>query len=77
MTTRRSNSSTESARLRCDQLLSNTVRVHRKLRRAGFEAELNVYEGKFHAQYPFDDRVPETQEAFTDIAVFFGKHLGR
>ena len=60
-----------------DQLLSNTVRVHRKLRRAGVEADLNVYEGESHAQYQFDDRVPETREAFTDIAAFFGRHLGR
>ena len=28
-----------------DLLLSNTVRVHRKLRQAGVEAELHVYEG--------------------------------
>ena len=59
-----------------DQLLSNTVRVHRKLKRAGVEAELNVYEGESHAQYQFDDRVPETREAFSDIAAFFGRHLG-
>jgi monoterpene epsilon-lactone hydrolase len=31
-----------------DLFLSNTVRVHRKLRRAGVEAELNVYEGMSH-----------------------------
>ncbi len=60
-----------------DQLLSNTVRVHRKLRRAGVETDLNVYEGESHAQYQFDDRVPETKEAFGDIAAFFGKHLGK
>lgn len=60
-----------------DQLLSNTVRVHRKLKRAGVEAELNVYEGESHAQYQFDDRVPETREAFTDITTFFGRHLGQ
>ena len=59
-----------------DLLLSNTVRVHRKLRRAGVEAELVVFEGQSHAQYQFDDRVPETQEAFGEIADFFGKHLG-
>ncbi len=59
-----------------DLLLSNTVRVHRKLKRAGVEAELEVYEGESHAQYQFDDRVPETREAFTDIATFFGQHLG-
>jgi len=60
-----------------DQLLSNTVRVHRKLRRAGVETDLNVYQGESHAQYQFDDRVPETKEAFGDIAAFFGKHLGQ
>jgi acetyl esterase/lipase len=59
-----------------DLLLSNTVRVHRKLRRAGVDAELVVFEGQSHAQYQFDDRVPETKEAFGEIARFFGKHLG-
>ncbi len=60
-----------------DLLLSNTVRVHRNLRRAGVEAELVVFEGQSHAQYQFDDRVPETEEAFGEIAHFFDKHLGR
>jgi acetyl esterase/lipase len=60
-----------------DLLLSNTVRVHRKLRRAGVEAQLEVYEGQSHAQYQFDDRVPETREAFGEIAAFFDKHLAK
>jgi monoterpene epsilon-lactone hydrolase len=60
-----------------DLLLSNTVRVHRKLREAGVEAQLEVFEGESHAQYQFDDRVPETKEAFGEIAAFFDKHLGR
>jgi acetyl esterase/lipase len=34
------------------------VRVHRALRAAGVEAELEVYEGQSHAQYLFDDRLP-------------------
>jgi monoterpene epsilon-lactone hydrolase len=59
-----------------DLLLSNTVRVHRKLREAGVEAQLEVYEGQSHAQYQFDDRVPETREAFGEITAFFDKHLG-
>jgi monoterpene epsilon-lactone hydrolase len=59
-----------------DLLLSNTVRVHRKLREAGVEAELEVYEGQSHAQYARDDRLPETREAFGEIAAFFDKHLG-
>jgi monoterpene epsilon-lactone hydrolase len=60
-----------------DLLLSNTVRVHRKLREAGVEASLQVYEGVSHAEYMFDDTAPETKEAFTEIADFFDKHLGQ
>jgi acetyl esterase/lipase len=60
-----------------DLFLSNTVRTHRKLRRAGVVADLNVYEGQSHAQYGSDPDAPETKEAFTDIARFFDKHLGK
>jgi epsilon-lactone hydrolase len=60
-----------------DLLLSNTVRVHRKLREAGVEASLQVYEGESHAEYMRDDTAPETKEAFTEIADFFDKHLGQ
>ncbi|EDT42599.1 Alpha/beta hydrolase fold-3 domain protein [Burkholderia ambifaria MEX-5] len=59
-----------------DLLLSNTVRVHRKLRQAGVEAQLQVFEGMSHAQYQFDDRVPEAKEAFGEITQFFDSHLG-
>jgi monoterpene epsilon-lactone hydrolase len=58
-----------------DLFLSNTVRTHRKLRRAGVTADLNVYEGQSHAQYQFNINAPETREAFTDIARFFDRHL--
>jgi len=60
-----------------DLLLSNTVRVHRKLRELGIDAVLNVFEALSHAQYQFDDRVPETKEAFDEIAGFFNSHLGK
>ncbi|SEK15779.1 Acetyl esterase/lipase [Variovorax sp. OK605] len=60
-----------------DLFLSNTVRTHRKLRRAGVEADLNVYEGQSHAQYGLSPDAPETREAFGDIARFFDRHLGR
>jgi monoterpene epsilon-lactone hydrolase len=60
-----------------DLLLSNTVRVHRKLRQAGIEAILQVYEGQSHAQFYRDDTSPEAKEAFEEIAGFFDKHLGR
>lgn len=58
-----------------DLFLSNTVRTHRKLRRAGIVADLNVYEGQSHAQYQFNIGAPETKEAFTDIAKFFDRYL--
>jgi epsilon-lactone hydrolase len=60
-----------------DLLLSNTVRVHRKLRQAGVDAMLQVYEGQSHAQYYRDDTSPEAKEAFEEIAGFFDKHLGK
>jgi len=58
-----------------DLLLSNTVRVHRKLRNLGIDSFLQVYEGQSHAQYGRDDRIPEVREAFGEIADYFGKHL--
>ncbi|MGY3621861.1 alpha/beta hydrolase [Bradyrhizobium sp. USDA 10063] len=58
-----------------DLFLSNTVRTHRKLRRAGVIADLNVYEAQSHAQYQFNVDAPETKEAFTDIAKFFDRYL--
>jgi epsilon-lactone hydrolase len=60
-----------------DLLLSNTVRVHRKLRQAGVEATLQVYEGMSHAHYLRDDTAPETREVFEEIARFFDAHLGK
>jgi monoterpene epsilon-lactone hydrolase len=60
-----------------DLLLSKTVRVHRKLRQAGVDAWLQVYEGQSHAQYYRDDTSPEAKEAFEEIAGFFDKHLGK
>ncbi len=60
-----------------DLFLSNTVRTHRKLRQAGVEAVLQVYEGMSHAEYLFDPYAPETKEAFTEIARFFDQHLGK
>ena len=56
-----------------DLLLSDTVRVHRKLREAEVIAELHVYEGQAHGHYLRD--VPEREEAFTEMARFFDEHL--
>jgi monoterpene epsilon-lactone hydrolase len=58
-----------------DTLLSSTVRVHRKLRQAGIEAVLQVFEGQSHAQY--NNTTPEGKEAYEEIAKFFDKHLAK
>jgi acetyl esterase/lipase len=60
-----------------DLLLSNTVRVHRKLRQSGVDAQLHVFEGQSHAHYLRDASAPETHEVFAEIGAFFDRHLGR
>jgi acetyl esterase/lipase len=60
-----------------DLYLSNTVRMHRKLRAAGVEAVLQVWEGQSHAQYMSDINAPEVKEYHDEIARFFDLHLGR
>lgn len=60
-----------------DLLLSNTVRMHRRLRQAGVEAALQVFEGQSHAHYYRDDTASESREAFSEIGAFFDRHLGK
>lgn len=60
-----------------DLFLSDTVRVHRKLRRAGVVADLQVYEGQSHAQYLFDPTLTVPKEVFGEIARFFDERLAR
>lgn len=60
-----------------DLLLSDTVRVHRKLRRVGVEADLQLYEGLSHAQYLFDPTLTVPKEVFGEIARFFDAHLAK
>ena len=60
-----------------DLYLSNTVRMHRKLRAAGIDAVLQIWEGQSHTQYMADITAPETKEYHDEIARFFAKHLGR
>jgi acetyl esterase/lipase len=59
-----------------DLLLSDTVRTHQKLLQSGVQADLLVFEGMSHAQYTFDDRIPEDRQAFTEISAFLDQHLG-
>jgi acetyl esterase/lipase len=60
-----------------DLFLSNTVRTHRKLRQAGVEAVLQVFEGQSHAQYYVDPSAPETIDYHREITRFFDDHLAR
>jgi len=60
-----------------DLLLSNTVRVHRKLRQAGVVADLYVHEGQAHGGWYRDYTAPESKDTFGEIARFFDKHLGQ
>jgi monoterpene epsilon-lactone hydrolase len=60
-----------------DFLLSDTVRVHRKLREAGVVADLNVFEAMSHGQYVTVHDAPESREAYMEVAHFFGRCLGR
>ena len=58
-----------------DMLLSDTARVHRKLRTAGVVADLNVYEGMSHAGYAFLVGSPEYQQTYGELAQFLAAHL--
>jgi len=56
-----------------DLLLSDTVRVHRRMRVAGVMADLNVYEGVSHGEYMMDS--PESQQAYGELGAFLLQHL--
>jgi len=60
-----------------DLYLSNTVRMHRKLRAAGVEAVLHVWEGQSHMQYMSDIAAPEVKEYHDEVARFLDRHLAR
>jgi epsilon-lactone hydrolase len=60
-----------------DLFLSNTVRVHRKLRQAGVVADLHVFEGQSHAQYAGDPDAAETKEHFGELTAFFDRYLAK
>jgi acetyl esterase/lipase len=58
-----------------DMFLSDTARVHRKLRVAGVDADLNVYEGLSHAEYAVVVGSPEWQQVYGELVAFLRKHL--
>jgi monoterpene epsilon-lactone hydrolase len=55
-----------------DLFLSNTVRMHRNLRRAGVEAELHVFEAMPHGGFGGDS--PEDREATAEQRHFLNKY---
>jgi hypothetical protein len=57
-----------------DLMLSDTVRTHRKLRQAGVEADLHVYEGIAHADYILLINTPESQEHYRELNAFLSLH---
>ena len=60
-----------------DMFLSDTARTHRKLRAAGVEADLNVYEALSHAGYAFVTGSTEQLQVYGELAAFLTRHLSR
>ncbi len=60
-----------------DLFLSNTVRIHQKLREAGIDAYLQVFEGCSHAFYLQVLDSPESKQAYQEMVRFFDKYLGK
>lgn len=60
-----------------DLMLSDTVRVHCKLRQAGVEADLHVYEGHSHYAYLGLLGTPESDEHFKELGAFLSGHLAK
>jgi len=58
-----------------DLLLSDTIRAHRKLRRAGVDADLHVYEGQSHGDYLAVVQAPESVEHYAELNAFLLSHL--
>lgn len=56
-----------------DLFLSNTVRLHRRLREAGVEADLHVFEAMPHGGF---FGAPEDEQLAAEVRRFLAKHLG-
>lgn len=55
-----------------DLFLSNTVRMHRKLRESGVDADLHIFDARPHAGY---GDAPEEAAVSTEISIFVSKHV--
>jgi acetyl esterase/lipase len=60
-----------------DLMLSDTIRVHRKLRSADVVADLHVYEGLAHGDYAAVPNSPESHEHYAELNAFLLEHLRR
>lgn len=60
-----------------DLMLSDTVRAHRALRRAGAEADLHIYEGQSHGDYIGLMSAPESFEHYAELEAFINKYLSK
>ena len=60
-----------------DLMLSDAVRAHRRLRRAGVEADLHIYEGQSHGDYIYVWNAPESEEHYAELNAFMLKHLSK
>lgn len=58
-----------------DILLSDTVRLYRRMRDDGVEARLEAYEAMSHAEYSVAFDSPESASVFTDIGRWFDRWL--
>ncbi len=56
-----------------DLFLSNSVLMHRTLRRAGITAELHVWEAMPHGGFGFG-AVPENEEIYAELRQFIARH---
>ena len=54
--------------------LSHTAVLHRRLRHAGVEADLNIFEGMWHG-FNIEPDLPETRDAAADLASFLDRHM--
>jgi acetyl esterase/lipase len=50
--------------------------MHRTLRKAGVRADLHLVEGASHFTYFIDPFAAESQDIFTEMALFWDSHLG-
>jgi acetyl esterase/lipase len=58
-----------------DLFLSLTARVHRRLREAGVQADLNVYEGLSHGDHIGLMDTPESRQVYRELGAFISRHL--